>query len=136
MYAHRGWADKGSELDSLRPLTPLAMTTLRYGEMYEAVMELFTDILNHFPAFLTANDFRTLSIYLTTEDAQNIVAKLKTGDFDDDDMSFARLMLAYGDAAVEDLATKPDNPQLGQLLFQFLELLRCDGYGGVENEVW
>lgn len=114
----------------------MAMTTLQYGEIYDVVTELFTDILNHFPAFLTANDFRTLSIFLTSEDAQTIVARLRTGDFDTDDMSFARLLLAYGDAAVQDLATKSDTPPLNQLLFQFLELLKCNGYGDVEEEVY
>ncbi len=136
MYAHRGWVDKGSELEALRPLTPMAMTLLQYGEIYDAVTELFTDILNHFPAFLTANDFQTLSIFLTTEDAQMIVARLRTGNFDTDDMSFARLLLAYGDAAVQDLAIKPENPRLNQLLFQLLEVLKCNGYGDVEEEVY
>jgi hypothetical protein len=136
MYAQRGCVDKGSELEALRSLTPMIMTTLLYAEIYDAVTELFTDILNHFPTFLTTNDFRALSIFLTTEDAQIIVARLRTGEFDTDDMSFARLLLAYGDAAVQDLATKTHDPRMGQLLFQLLDLLKCDGYDDVEVDVY
>lgn len=135
MYAHRGWVDKGSELESLTPLTPLAMSALQYTDMSDAVMELFTDVLNHFPAFLAANDFHTLSIFLTTDDARSVVAQLKAGDFDEDTMSFARLLLAYGDAAVQDLAMKPDNPQSNGVLLQLLELLKCDEAGGVEYDI-
>ena len=135
MYAHRGWVDKGTELQALRPLAPLAITDLQHEHMYDTVTELFTDILNHFPAFLTSDDFRALSIFLSTEGARNTVARLRIGDFDTGTMSFAKILLAYGDAAVQDLAENPDDARLTQILFQLLELLKCDGYGGVEDEI-
>jgi len=135
MYVQRGWVGSGSDLQHLRPLTPLAMAALQHEYMYDAVTELFTDILNHFPAFLTDNDFRTLSIFLSTDDARDVVSRLKGGDFDENTMSFAKLLLAYGDAAVQDLAQKSDNAQLDRILYQLLQFLNCGEYGGVEDEV-
>ena len=135
MYAQRGWVDKGLELQALRSLTPLALIGLQHEQTYQAVAELFTDTLNHFPAFLTKDDFRTLSSFLSSADARNIVSRLKGGDFDVDTMVFANLLLAYGDAAVSDLAEYSEDTQLDQILFQLLELLNCDGFGGVEDEV-
>ena len=135
MYAHRGWVDKGSEVQVLRPLTPLAMMALQHDQMYDAVTELFTDVLNHFPAFLTDDDFRLLSSFLSTDDARSKISRLKAGEIDEDTMPFAKLLLAYGDATVQDLARKPEDPELSQIIYQLLELLTCDGFGALEDEV-
>ena len=135
-YAHRAWVDKAVlELGLLRQLTPLAMVALYQDDMYGAAVELFTDVLSNFPAFFTKDDFTTLSTLLTNSKAQDILSRLKEGDFDVEVMSFARLLLAYGDAAVQDLAQKTDDAQLGQVLQQLLDLLSCDGYPGVEDEI-
>ena len=135
MYAHRGWVDKGSEVQALRPLTPLVMMALEQDQLCDAATELFTDILNHFPAFLTVDDFRRLSSFLSTDDACKKISRLKGGEIDEDTMPLAKLLLGYGDAAVQDLARKPDDPKLTQIMYQLLELLSCNGYGGLEDEV-
>ena len=135
MYAHRAWIDKALELDPLRPLTPLALQALHHQDLYDVTVELFTDILTNFPAFLTADDIESLSTLLASTRARQIVSGLKGGNYDTESMSFARLLLAYGDAAVQDLATKSEDPLLSQIVHQLLELLRCEGYAGVEDEI-
>ena len=135
MYAHRAWIDKALELDPLRPLTPLAIQALHHKDLYDVTVELFTDILTNFPAFLTADDLESLSTLLVSTRARQIVSGLKGGNYDTEAMSFARLLLAYGDAAVQDLATKSEDPLLSQIVHQLLELLRCEGYAGVEDEI-
>ena len=135
-YAHRAWVDKAiTELGLLRQLTPLAMIALYQDDMYGAAVELFTDVLTNFPAFFTRDDFITLSTLLTNSKAQDILSRLKEGDFDMEVMSFARLLLAYGDAAVQDLAQKINDVQLNRVMRQLLDLLSCDGYPGVEDEI-
>lgn len=135
MYAHRAWIDKALELDPLRPLTPLAIQALHHKDLYDVTVELFTDILTNFPAFLTADDLESLSTLLASTRARQIVSGLKGGNYDTEAMSFARLLLAYGDAAVQDLATKSEDPLLRQIVHQLLELLRCEGYAGFEDEI-
>ena len=134
-YAHRGWVSEGPEVQTLRPLTPLAMVALQHEPMFDAVADLFRDILNHFPAFLTEDHFRSLAAFLTTNDAQNVVSRIKRGDFDADTATFVRLLLAYGDAAVQDLAQTPENSQNSQILFQLLELLKGDTHAEFESEI-
>ena len=135
MYAQRGSVDKESELQALRTLAPLAITGLQHEQTYEAVSELFTDILIHFPAFLTKSGFQALSTFLSSTDARIVISRLKRGVFDTDTMAFAKLMLAYGDAAVQNLAICSDDTQLNQILSHLLELLNCNGFDGVEDEV-
>ncbi|KAL6712789.1 member of the karyopherin-beta [Lecanora helva] len=135
MYAHRSCVDGRSDLKLLRPLTPLAITALQHEQIYDEVTELFTDIFNHSPAFLTDDNVGTLTTFLSNYDARNKVSRVKAGDIDEDAMSFAKLLLACGDATVQNLAQQPDNPQLNQISFQLLELLKCNGYGGVEDDI-
>ena len=135
MYAHRAWIDKALELEPLRPLTPLAIQALHHEELYDVTVEFFTDVLTNFSAFFTAGDLESLSTILASARARQIVAGLKGGDYDLGAMSFARLMLAYGDATVQDLAKKSEHPSLRQIVHQLLDMLKCEGYAGVEDEI-
>lgn len=135
MYAHRAWIDKAVELEPLRPLTPLAIQALHQEDLYDVTVEFFTDVLTNFSAFLTAGDLETLSELLASTRARQTVLGLKGGDYDTEAMSFARFLLAYGDATVQDLATRSEDPLLRQIVHQLLDLLRCEGYAGVEDEI-
>ena len=135
MYAHRAWIDKAMELKPLRPLTPLAVQALHHEDLYDVTVELFTDILTNFSAFLTADDLESLSKLLASTRAQQIVSGLRGGDYDTEAMSFARFLLAYGDATVQELAKKGDDHLRSQIVHQLLELLKCEGYAGVEDEI-
>ncbi len=135
MYAHRAWIDKALDLDPLRPLTPLAIQALYHEDLYDVTVEFFTDVLTNFSAFLTADDLASLSILLASTRARQIVSGLQEGNYDTESMSFARLLLAYGDATVQDLAKKSGDSLLSQILHQLLDLLRCEGYAGVEDEI-
>ncbi|KAF6223554.1 hypothetical protein HO133_000397 [Letharia lupina] len=135
MYAHRAWIDKALELAPLRSLTPLAIQALHHENSYDVTVELFTDVLTNFSAFLTAGDLESLSTLLASTRARQIVSGLKGGDYDPEALSFARFLLAYGDATVQDLATKSEDPLLSQIVHQLLELLRCEGYAGAEDEI-
>ena len=135
MYAHRAWIDKALELETIRPLTPLAIQALHYEDLSDVAVELFTDVLNKFSAFLTPDDLESLSRLLASPRAQEIVSQLKGGSCEPEAIAFARFMLAYGDATVEDLAKTSENALLGHIVHQLLELLRCEGYPGLEDEI-
>ena len=135
MYAHRAWIDKALELDPLRPLTLLAIQALHHEDLYDVTVELFTDVLTNFSAFLTTDDLGSLSTLLASTQAQEIVSELKEGNCNDEATSFARFLLAYGDATVQDLAKKSEDPLTSQIMQQLLDLLGCEGYAGVEDEI-
>ena len=135
MYAHRAWIDKALELQPLRPLTPLAIQALHHEDLYDVTVEFFTDVLTNFSAFLTAGDLESLSKLLASTRVRQIVSRLKVGNYDSEAMSFARFLLAYGDATIQDLAKKAEEPLLSQIVDQLLDLLRCEGYAGVEDEI-
>lgn len=102
--------------------------------MFYVTAESLTDLLSNFPAFFTNSDFESLAVTLSSEPAQVFIANLKAGDFGLEPMTFARLLFAYGDAIVQDLAKDFENPNSKRIIHQLLELLGCEGYAGAEDE--
>ena len=135
MYAHRAYIDKAIGLEPLRLLTPQALQAFSVKGLLDVAVEFFSDVLTNFPAFFTANDFLSLAKILSGPLAQSYLSSMKGGDFDPEAMAFARMLLAYGDAIVQDLAKNLDDPSPRQILQQLLDLLKCEGYAGVEDEI-
>ena len=135
LFASRRWNLADPEVQALRPLVPLAMAGFQHEQMYDVVINLFAEIMDHFPDFLSGDDFRNLSMILTSNDAHNKISQLKAGDFDEDTMGFVRLLLTYAEAKIGDLAKNPHDAHYHQILCQILDLMKCDGYGGVDEEV-
>lgn len=134
MYAHRAWIGNAMNLDPLRVLTPFALQSLTITDLFDASADFFTDVLTNFPAFFTAGDFVSLAVILSGQSAQEKIITLKSGRFDPEPMAFARLLFAYGDATVQELAQNISDPNSAQILNQLVELLGCDGYAGAEDE--
>lgn len=113
----------------------MALNNLTIPDMFDVTAEFFTDVLTNFPAFFTIADFESLARTLSGSSAQAYIATLRSGDFEAEAMTFARLLFAYGDAFVQDLAKKVDDPTFGQIMRQMVELLGCQGFAGAEDEV-
>lgn len=87
-------------LDLLRQLTPLAALSLYHEETQLAAVRLFEDITGNYSTFLDSDGYDCITEFLTTPSAKEILLKLKSGEFDDETMSFAGLLISYGDAKV------------------------------------
>lgn len=127
--------DKPRELEFLRKVTPYAIHNLTVEGMLEVAGECLTDILGNFSAFFTSNDFSTLAPILCGQSVKALLLSLKHGDFNADSMTLAKLLLAYGDAALHNLATHPDDAYSRQIMQQLLQLLACEGIPGAEDEI-
>lgn len=103
-FAQGAYINTAMEPGPLRQLTPLAVSALAHEETYDAAVELFTDVLATFSAFFTAKDFEAFSVLLTSSQTQEVVSRLKAGDFEDEKLQFAGFLTAYGDVTVQDLA--------------------------------
>ena len=134
MYAQRAWVDKALELGALRSLTPIAIKTLPQEDLYEEATEMLSDILQNFSAFLTAQDFASLTAHLAGDQTEDMVSELKNADFNPLATACARLLLSYGDANVQDLAQN-ESSEIRQVVNRLTDLLRCEGYPGVDDEV-
>lgn len=137
LYAHRIYTNKGSQqgLNDLRSVIPLVLHTLTIEALFEAALDFFTDVLVNFPAFFEPRHLASLSTILSDAPAQAWVLELKAGDFGEDAQDFSRLLFAYGNAAVQDLARNTGDPAQVQVLNQLVQLVDCKGYDGAEIQM-
>ena len=137
MYAHRAYVNKGFQqgLSSLRLITPLVLHSLTVESLFEVTVEFFTDVLVNFPAFFEADHLASLATILSDASAQEWVLALRAGDFGEDAQDYSRLLFAYGDAAVQNLAKNTDDRSQAQVLQQLVELVDCEGYDVAEIQI-
>lgn len=98
--------------------------------MFEVTADFFIDTLTHFPAFLTPGDNASLRTILSGPLAQSHIRNLRTDVFEIISTTFAKLLVAFGEALVQELAQNCDQPSHAQILRQLVDLLACDANAG------
>ncbi|KAL9021034.1 MAG: hypothetical protein Q9185_001702 [Variospora sp. 1 TL-2023] len=124
-----------TELAPLRKLTPYSLQLLWHKEVSEVTADCLGDILNPFSAFFTPQDLDMLVHFLVSEQARDQLSLLLEGIFDPEPMAIARLLLAYGDASIQDLAKNLNNPKVQPVMRELMQLLQCEGYAGAADEI-
>lgn len=116
-------------------VTPQVLQALTTDGMVEATAECFTEILSHFSAYFTQDDLASLATILSAPFTQDRVVALKALDFVPDDMAMARLLFAYGDATVQDLAKNISESTSKQILQSLLDLMGGEGVVVADDEI-
>lgn len=135
IYAHKAWSEKALELGPIQALTPFLLEGLTDAGTSEATADFFMDILTRFPAFFTPSDQSSLGAILSSPIAQNHIVNLRAGVFDRVHTTYARLLLAYGEATVQSLATNCDQASSVQILRNLVDLLGCGANPGADEEL-
>lgn len=93
------------------------------------------DILTRFPAFFIPSDLSSLGTILSSPIAQNHIVTLRSGVFDRAQTTYARLLLAYGEATVQSLAINCDQAISVQILRNLVDLLGCGANPGADEGI-
>ena len=123
------------DIDKLKSLTPLLLPKLLDENLFEATVDFFTDVLVNFPAFFSSDIYASLARVFTSSTATVYLSALKAGDGDEEAQDLSRLLFAYGDAAVQDLALNVDDDQLQHVLNHLLDLLDVRGYDEADLQI-
>ncbi|KAL8764203.1 MAG: hypothetical protein Q9184_000172 [Pyrenodesmia sp. 2 TL-2023] len=134
-YAHGVWSDKPDKIVFLRRLTPYCINLLWAHGLCEVTADCLGDILNPFSAFFTPKDLELLLDFLTSTLVQDQLSALHDGDWEPELMCVARLLLAYGDARLQDLAQNLDTHSAQVVMHRLTDLLTCVGYAGAEDDI-
>ena len=135
MYAQRAWSSNQQTLQPLTALMPRVIGLLEEPALFDASQELLTDVMANYPTFLNTDNYQSLARFLCGPMAEANNTKLRSGDFDEQPMAYARLLLAYGDASVQDIAQHTDDPYYSYIMNQLLGLLICEGYAVAEDDI-
>lgn len=96
-------------------------------ELFQPTAELFTDVFSNYSSFLTDEQYSALGSLLESPWAAEQYQRLLHGNHHEDGISFGLLLLAYGDAKVQDLMTSTDE-RSQRFLGSLSGLLAADGY--------
>ena len=126
MYAQR--ASPIPELVApLRQLVGPAINCFADQELFQPTAELFSDALGNYSAFFTDEQYDTLASLFESPWAAEHYQRTLHGNHQEDGISFGLLILAYGDAKVQDLMYSTDN-RSQRFLESLSGLLAADGY--------
>lgn len=136
-YAHGSLVSDASRdgLENLKYLAPLLLQKLVNENLFEVTVEFFTDVLVNFPAFFDSSIYASLASMFTSPVATVYFSALKAGQGNEEAQDFSRLLFAYGDAAVQDLAQNVHDHRLQLVLDHFLDLLDAPGYDEAELQI-
>ncbi|MCJ1247252.1 hypothetical protein MMC30_004466 [Trapelia coarctata] len=135
MYAHRAWSSKDDSLRSLQTLTPKVISLAAVPDMFDVSQEFLTDVLINYPLHLKPDDSTALLRFLCSPAAEAYSSKLRNGDFDSEALEYGRLLLAFGDTHLQDLARNDGDALDTCVMDQLVGLLMCPGYAVVEDEI-
>jgi hypothetical protein len=106
-------------------------------DLYETSTEIITEILSNYSKFLTQEDTQVLFSLLTSPWAQKLYQGLLLGDFDFEYLQFGMLLLAFGDANTQEMATNIGNgSQYEQFLPLLCGLLSAQGQAVYEDKIF
>ena len=123
-------------LDPLKGLINPALCYMVDEEMYQETAELFSEILSNYSKFLSEQDLQSISSLLTSQWSQERYTRLVQGDYDFASFQFGQLLLAFGDATVQDLARKSSDGPSQEFLSCLNGLLAAEGYAVAEDKIF
>ena len=135
MYAHRAWSSKDESLRSLQKLTPKVIALAEVPDAFDVSQEFLTDVLINCPMHLKPDDATALIRFLCGPTAEVYCSRLRNGDFDSEALEYGRLLLAFGDTHLQDLARNEGDVLNTCIMDQLLGLLMCPGYAVAEDEI-
>ncbi|KAK4106167.1 hypothetical protein N658DRAFT_563094 [Parathielavia hyrcaniae] len=126
LYAQR--ASPNPELVApLRQLVSAAINSFADEDLFQPTAELFTDALGNYSSFFTDEHYDTLASLFESPWAAERYQRIVHGNHHEEGISFGLLILAYGDAKVQELMHSTDSRSQG-LLARLGGLLAADGY--------
>jgi hypothetical protein len=135
MYAHRAWSSKDDSLRSFQKLTLKVVTLAEIPETFDVSQEFLTDVLINYPLHLKSDDSAALMRFLCSPTAEAYCSKLRDGEFDGEALAYGRLLLAFGDTHLQDLAGTEGGTLKTCVMDQLVGLLMCPGYAVAEDEI-
>ena len=122
-------------MHSLQKLTPKVITLAEVPDTFDVSQEFLTDVLINCPLHLKPDDVAALMRFLCSPAAESYSSKLRSGDFDGESLAYGRLLLAFGDAHLQDLARNHGDASSTCVMDQLVGLLMCPGYAVADDEI-
>jgi len=116
-------------------LTRKVIILAEVPDTFDVSQEFLTDVLINYPLHLKPDDSTALLRFLCSPTAESYCSKLRNGNFDSEALEYGRLLLAFGDTHLQDLARDDGDALNTCVMDQLVGLLMCPGYAVAEDEI-
>jgi hypothetical protein len=129
--AQQTWTRESDQIQLLRGLLKRILRWFSAGPMDDTTKEL-VELLSHYPSFFQRDHLATISTHITGPWGVARIKEVLEGDPEAD--SFVQLMVAFGDATVEQLAEMNEH-DISQRFLEMIHLLTdMPGIPGIDEE--
>jgi hypothetical protein len=122
-------------LSRLRPLASCIIESVPDAGVSDVAVETVTDILSHYPGFLTQDHYTSIIDLFGSEWASKRYHDLIEGDYEFDTILSAHLLLAFGDARLQVLMQGTDQASQ-MILSRICGLLGAPGSPVVDDKIF
>ncbi|KAI9374270.1 armadillo-type protein [Aspergillus egyptiacus] len=119
----------------LAPATDCVVRSLNVSSLSRAAAQILTEMMGWRDSMLSQNHISAIIDYIISDSGTAIIASLIDGDFEDENMTFLELLLAFSSLKQRQLLTQPIDTKLEKLLALLHTLFKVPGYAAVDDHV-
>lgn len=134
-FAQRSAARDSQLLQSLGSLAKNVIRFVTDDDLYDTSVELLIEVLSNFSTFFTEEQYNMLAQLFESPWFLERHQRLVQGDFDFSSVQIGQLLLAFGDAKVEQIMQASD-AHSKHLLSSLCGLLAAEGYPVAEDKIF
>ena len=127
----RKWITGTPWSQALRRLAEPVIHFLREDDLFDAAQDFVSEVISNFELFFLEEHYIMIANAIMRPEGRSRLQALIGGEYDGFHMAYAKLLLAYGEARIEDLVHNPTAPILSDLL----SLTFCKGHSIAEDPV-
>ncbi|RAL14222.1 putative importin 13 [Aspergillus homomorphus CBS 101889] len=120
-------------VSQLAPTTTYIVQSMRIPVLSKAATQVLVELIDWRDTVFTPEHINAILEYIVCDHGTAHISSLMEGDFEDENMTFLELLLAYSTLQQRDLLTKPLDPQHEKILALLHTLFKAPGYASVDD---
>ncbi|KAL4806137.1 armadillo-type protein [Aspergillus unguis] len=122
-------------IDQLTPATNCVIQSLKVPYLSKTAGQVLNEIMGWRDSVFTQNHVAAIREYLTSDLGTTHIASLMEADFEEENMTFVELLLAYSTSEQSKLFSQPLDQEHEKVLALLHTLLNAPGYAAVDDTV-
>ncbi|KAF5855536.1 hypothetical protein ETB97_009009 [Aspergillus alliaceus] len=117
----------------LAPATDYVIQSLKVPSLSKSAMQVLVDLIDWRDSIFSQEHINSVLEYITSDLGTARIASIMDADFEDDNMTFLELLLAYATLKQRELLIQPLDPDHDKVLGLLHTLFKAPGYAAVDD---
>ncbi|KAE8350944.1 armadillo-type protein [Aspergillus coremiiformis] len=117
----------------LAPATRYIVQSLKVSSLSKTAMQVLVELIDWRDSLFNQDHINSILEYIISDSGTAHVASIMDADFEDENMTFLELLLAYATLKQRELLIQPMNPDYEKVLVLLHTLFKAPGYAAVDD---